>query len=379
MRNPSWSIAEAIKHEAMLGGYSKLALAIARANQRPSDSNVPRAIDRRKLKAIAEGKDFTISTRELMAIDRFFGPKGKGFADNPLFARHTLTECMAENLDFTALIAAYQRNQEERNDVSLWDVLAFREVLADMQKFRSAIRENLEPVSFFDPAGKHSHDATLITKLLSKPKHTICCIGSPRTNVGSEFLLADAFGIRPFANAREVVPFKFFWPEDLERKKAGYTSAFEASIEELIRLDPSLHRIAGRVKSLIVGKHVYLVEPKRNTTWEDYGIIVAQRLSGDRIRVALAGLTGPSTNACAQVCRTAIETALPPLPKGKGAVTRWAIVKATVSPGHPGVGDTRLVQSVDLIGEPSSWPLTKHEPVPKADSSMVNEITSFER
>lgn len=368
MTTPTWNIADTIRREAELaGGYSKLEHLINTKNNeaswRPADRRKLKIIDRRKLKAIADGREFTVSTHELAAIDNYFSPRGEGFGDRPLFAKHNLLESAAENENFIALIGAFQRNQEERNDVSLWDVLAFREVLAGMQRFREVIHDTLEPIPFFNANGKHNHDAQLVSDLLNKSRRSICCIGSTRSNVAAECFLAEMFGVEPFVRLpKGRIPFKFFWAEDFERKRAGFSSAFEATEQEIAQTqyaDTSLVKSVGGgggVKALMLENLIYPVIPRKVDTWDDYGIVAVQRQSGDRVRIVLAGLTGPSTYACAKACRTTIAMPAPSVAKGKGFKTLWAVVRAKISPGKPGIGDTRSVESIKLLGEPRIWP-----------------------
>jgi len=356
MKTPEWNISDAIKREvARAGSYSKLADDI---NLLSKD---PRKMDRRKLAAIANRNQFTLSSGELAAFDSYFAQHGSSLGE--LFSRQSLLKSMAENEKCVALVGAFPRNEEERNDVSLWDVKAFQELLEGMYKFREVTHSTLQDVPFFNLHGKHNRALLPIAKIPSKPRLSVCYIGSTRSNVATEVVLSDMFGIQPFIAARQQPPFKFYWQsdpdDDPERTDAGFFSAFQATDEEVGKIDSGFPPSApkrppkrGRhVSALLVEGQLLKVVPRISSMWEDYGILAAQKQGGDRIRVVVAGLTGPSTYASARACRTNIGI---PAPPESGVL--WAVVKATVRPGNPGVGDSRWVERIDLVGEPHIWP-----------------------
>ena len=207
MKIPILNISKAIKtHANLIGGYAQLARKI---NELNSDHGSFPQIDRRKLKAIADGENFTVSARELATIDCYFAPLGEGFGDHPLFATHSLLEAVAENETLSVLIGAFQRNDDERNDVSLWDVKAFREVLEGLRKFRDAMQFSIVDVPFFNPKRKHNRVDHGIRELLAEPKTSICVVGSTRSNVAAEIVLADMFGTHPFVRSHVRLPFRF--------------------------------------------------------------------------------------------------------------------------------------------------------------------------
>ena len=355
MKKPTWRIAVAIQNQAKEpGGYARLAEKI---NQLESNARLPR-LDRRKLTAIATGADFTVSTGELVAIDNFFSPLGEGFGDHPLFPKHTLLETMAENTRLEVLVGAFQRNTDERNDVSLWDVKAFQEVLSGLQKYTEAFRFNIRDIPFFDVDAKHNQNDKTVRASMLKPNTSLCAVGSTRANVASEVVLAGMFGVSPFCPPMTRLPFKFFWPGDDVRTKGGFLSAFEATEEELARVDPRTvqpSKEGRRSSGLLLEDQGLLVEPKKKGRWYDYGIFAAQRLTHYRVHVVLAGVTGPSTLAAAFACRMAKDLQVPEKPSQGRSAVLWGVVKATISGGHTGIGDIRKVEDFEVMGEPKTW------------------------
>jgi len=352
MKSTIWSIADAVnRHAREVGGFSELE---RKVNEVFANKESRRRIDRRKLKAIADGREFTISTGELIAIDNYFSPLGIGFGDEPLFAKENALKSLARNGNLCVTIGAFQRNEEERNDVSLWDVKAFQEVRTAARKIRGDMPFTLHDVPFFDENGRHNHGDRSVPQLLSESRSSVCSIGSPRANVASEVILADMFGLKPFRLPSAAPPFRFYWCADAERTKRGFSSAFDVSLAEIERLDPKFAlqaRKKKRLSALVVGDTVHTVVPKIHGNWSDYGIVAAQKCAEDRVRVVIAGLTGPSTLACAKACTTRLS--LPTRPGEDSCKVFWIVVRASVSQRKTGVGDLRELQdSIEVVDGP---------------------------
>lgn len=351
MKIPILTISHTIHAAATeVGGYVKLAEKINGYNAAAGF----RALDRRKLKIIADGKDdFTISIGELSAIDNYFGRLGRGLSDTPLFARHSLLKAVAENEQLSFLFGAFQRDEEVRNDVSLWDVKSVQEILDGLTKFGKARQVSFRDVPFSDAAGMHNQRETGIPKLLEQPQTSVCVIGSTRSNVAAEFALATMFGVEPFKPAQRKLPFKFLWPSDKTRLKKGFTSAFEAGTAEKEAFRNRYRKaINGELQTtaLVLGNEFYPVVPKGKRHWDDYGIVALQRQSNHRVLLVVAGLTGPSTLASAKACRFETSTLLPLPDSTVASDVLWAVVKARIAQS-PGIGDVRTVDTIELIGE----------------------------
>jgi hypothetical protein len=113
--------------------------------------------------------------------------------------------------------------------VSLWDVKAFQEIIAGVQKFREGIQNTLQDVSFLNSDGFHNKDPKVCESILAKTNQSICGIGSMRSSIATEIMLSIMFQISPFAKARRRLPFQFIWPEDADRRKWGFASALHCA------------------------------------------------------------------------------------------------------------------------------------------------------
>lgn len=348
MERPKLYLTETIRREQnRWGSFLALEKQIAGANANLEGVTV----DRRKLKAIADGAAFTISTDELLALDNYFSLFGEGLADRPLFVRQSVLEELAQNSKLIFLLGAFPRDDEVRNDVNLWDVKAYQDVLFGVHRFHEGIQNSLQEIPFLNLDGVHNQDPTVCDSILQKNRPNACGIGSPRASVATEIMLAHMFGTRPFRKSTKRLPFKFVWPHD-EYRDPHFVSAFEATPEELESRHPAASREKRR--ALIVNGKVYEVTPKARGTWSDYGIIALQRQADGRIWLVLAGVTGPATYACAIACRTRMNVPIPSTGDGPTQVL-WALIHLTVGETR-GIGDIRCVQSVDLVEKPQLWP-----------------------
>jgi len=350
MTHPKLYLSELIeKGQATCRGYLELSKRIEAANPSLEKGGV----DRRKLKAIVDGRPFTISLDELIALDNYFSLYGESLGDRPLFVRQSLLEGLAENHRIVVLLGAFQRDEETRNDVSLWDVKAFGEIISGMQKFREGIQNTLHDVSFLNSRGVHNRDPMVCGSILAKTNQSICGIGSMRSSVATEIMLANMFQVTAFARAKRPLPFRFIWPEDAYRKKWDFASAFVTTRSEQRTAETT--RTAHATGALVVGDEVYDVIPKRRGQWDDFGIIAVQRRKGGRVWLVVAGISGITTYAAAVACRTKIHVAIPQSSESGDSPVLWAVVRARVSDNARGIGDTRYLESVELLQQPQYW------------------------
>lgn len=357
---PKLHLSEAIAREqSRCKGYLALEKRIAAVN-----ANIEckcKTVDRRKLKAIAVGAPFTISTDELIALDNYFSLSGDGLGDRPLFARQSVLEELAKGARIIFLLGAFPRDEEVRNDVNLWDVKAFQEVLSGLYRFREGIPNALQDIPFLNAEGVHNQDPAVCGHILHQNRPNACGIGSPRASVATETMLCKMFTINPFTISSEPLPFKFIWPLDDYREHKRFVSAFEATAEEIAALQGHHWSIKPeRRRALVVNGRIYEVVPERSKPWSDYGIIALQRQMDGQIWLVLAGITGPATFACAIACRTRMNIAIPRAGEAPSPVV-WALVHATVAEQTQGIGDIRRVESVDLVGKPQHWPKSLQE------------------
>ena len=274
MTRPELYLSELIENgQAACHGYLELSKRIKAANPRLKKGGV----DRRKLKAIVDGRPFTISLDELIALDNYFSLYGESLGDRPLFVRQSLLEGLAENHRIVVLLGAFQRDEETRNDVSLWDVQAFQEIISGVQKFREGIQNTLQDVSFLNSKGFHDKDPMVCGSILAKSNQSICGIGSMRSSVATEIMLANMFQVTAFARARRPLPFRFIWPEDAHRKKWEFASAFVTSRSEQRAAETA--RTAHATGALVVGDRIYDVIPNQWIEIDRPDILIVEGLN----------------------------------------------------------------------------------------------------
>jgi len=354
MSLPVLYISQALQKLKPKGGYLELSGNIQAAN----GGSASLTIDRRKLKATADGKPFTISLDELVVLDNYLSLHGEGLGDRPLFVRQSILEGLSKNRRIAFLLGAFQRDEEIRNDVSLWDVKAFQEVLTGIHKFRDDIQDNIQEVSFFNEKGEHNKNPRACEDILAKKRQSVCAIGSPRSSIASEILLSEMLQVQPFSRPKRQLPFKFVWPEDEARKESLFASAFVAGHKDLAASEPELASLIERRKAsaLIVGETVFKVIPKKGKAWDDFAIIAVQEKSDDRVRLVIAGMTGVTTYAAAIGCRTKLNVAIPECSGGQDSPVLLAVIKVKVKERPEGIGDVRYIESVELAQQPQYWP-----------------------
>jgi hypothetical protein len=353
MQKPKLYLSQVIKEakNACAGGYKELSARIKTANTAARGQTV----DRRKLKDIVDGEDFTISVQELIALDHYLSLSGQGLADHPLFQKESVLQGLAVNEKIVFLLGAFRRDDEARNDVSLWDVKAFQAIFDGVQRLRTGIQGSLQDVFFLNDQGHHNQHPRGCDAILKEPRLSVCSIGSPKANVVTEMILAKMFHEKPFARSTRPVPFKFFWPGEEERKERKFASTFVMRPGEFEHKTTRRRMSKQCVGALVIKDEIYEVAPHHRGWWSDYGVVAVQKLTGQRVRLVIAGITGPTTYATALACGGMLNVAIPQSDEKKDSAVLWAVIRTQIRTKKPGIGDIRDIESIEVVRKPESW------------------------
>ncbi len=174
-------------------------------------------------------------------------------------------------------------------------------------------------------------------------------------------MLARMFGIPAFdphvaelpSDARSRPPFFYVWAPDRAR---DLPSSFAQRSDAFPELAPTGRCPQYGKGALLEGTGLRPVHWDEDQ-WEEFGTIVIQRRRTSQYWVCLAGLSGPSTLACADYL-PGLAATLPQGKPGQHSPVLWAVVKAPVLRHEGGVGDTRELSEGDwdLVSGPHLWP-----------------------
>lgn len=285
-----------------------------------------KTIDRRKLRRLVAGdEDVSLTVEELKALDAFLTPLGEGLADKPIFSKPAALRSLAEKGRVTIAIGAYSCEDEERNALNDWDVLALVELNQAIKKSRPGTRVGVENMRFTEGLPKPP-------PFLDEAGPSVCCIGSPRSCYAAEFMLARMLGVTEFSGAAvDDVPFRFIWSPLATRP---HPSAFRVEAEQISALDAELAADiqANNAWGALQIRHTLYPVRRRNkkgNIWTAHGIILSQARPGGQAWMVIAGLSGPATFACAAIVAADRAGAVPTLQTGQGSV-RWDVVECIV-------------------------------------------------
>lgn len=350
-----------------LGSYDRLAAEIRLANAARKDKGRPDGVDRRKLKRIIEGTGYSLSPRDLEALDTYLTPLGEGLADQPLLVeREGILPALVRSGKVTVAFGA--RPLKDRYYVGLWDVKTSAVILNAIYRVRPAVVVDIQSAENSDPVDQKAVESLLRTvedeTASEDKKAALCCIGSPRSSPLAEAMLCEMFGVsqerfrRPTPQGSPL-PFLFVWPTDsgVGHPPTGGTFRSRFALRAQDLEDESL---ADAVKE---GKAYAFVHRREirpayfpEAISKDYGVVVAQRRSNGQVWLVIAGLSGPGTFAAARAVESKIAASLPEAVSGGHGPTLYAVIEAEVqNSGEP--GEHREVTGLKLIESPQRWPL----------------------
>ncbi len=339
---PELRFAKVIREQRQaVGSYLALAEKIYEANGKQND----RRVDRRKLRRLADGEDVSLTLDELRALDVFLTPLGEGLSDRPLFDKPNPIRSLVEKGTVTIVLGAYPRQKQQRNDLSRWDVHSMAHLLRKI--------ELRKPGTHLEIKDLLPDKDLSMPPYLKHPGKSVCSIGSPRTCLATEQMLAKMFRVKAFTPEEfDRVPVHFLWSPTV---KLPYSSAFSPS--------------SGPARK-IPGRRVPPVLEVNGTRYEDstpgprtrgqaigrsYGVVVAQQRAEGDVWIVAAGLTGPATFACASAVAAGLTGAVPEARDGHSEI-RWDVVEATVEKKAGVQGDPRDVNSVAVVDQGSVDP-----------------------
>lgn len=330
------------QHKERHRGFTRLAAAIKEAS---GGLNV----DRRKLRKIVNGDETVpLTVKDFVAIDAYLAPFGDGLTDKPLFDSPWILNGLVDHGPVLMLLGSLPEENDRRANVSRWDLKAVAKVTRQIHGVGPATGIMVDDVEFTDKPP--SRDVGESLPVLNDRSTSLCIIGSQRACWAAEVALADMFGVASFSDPDPRLPFHFVWSANLKNFYRQSTFALDASALSGAHRDAADALRSDDTRALVVGDKPYLSRrPEQNTTWKDYGVVVAQRREGGHVVTVLAGLSGPGTFAAAEALVSHRTGTLPRAPEGGGhGKVRWALVEATVE-DRGGKRDNRAVIATRVI------------------------------
>jgi hypothetical protein len=324
-----------------LGSYSKLEQAIkdsiAEQGSDPKLPGAPRAIDRRKLKAIVDDDPKLVLTiGELRALDLYLERFGDGLAFNPLFEKPELLRGLAESgrVDFL-LGSKADKTDDFRINISHWDLLGLNQIQSGVLGFSQRVHVEIREVPMqknIKHARGELHNPELV-ELFGDNGPSLVCLGSIRGNQMAEWMLCGMGGdLERFRDVQPKLPphlpFHFVWAKD-----RGYVleSAFHRYGKDAAHEDPEVGQAV--LKKKAAGFHHddrYIIDELTHSDNDDgytYALCAAQRRRRGQIWLLVAGLTGPATYAAAKWVR-GMPAGLDDYKPGEASPVYWSLVRA---------------------------------------------------
>jgi hypothetical protein len=365
------------KRAAEEGGYLALERAIRaayRANMLdPISSQDTVTIDRRKLKRLAHhDRSVTLSIIEYEALDAYLERFGEGLTRRAFFKSSSLVQELAKSLDAAMILPSHLG--DEGPVMSYWDWQAMAEIQRTVNLYSNTItfdQVDVQRSAETDKAGpgygkwKHLFKDTGPSSLI--------CIGSPRSNRATERALNDMFKPKPKpADRWDNLPFSFVFLT--EKGSSGLKSAFSRPVQEL---GGAHEELAAQVRDrkgwgLIAGEKSFLSEAAvRNNRVSgssvlhkkirSIGVIAAQR-EEHRLKVVVAGLTGPGTLAAAWSLR-AMSGTLPQQGDPHENAVLWCVVETMVDTTRITYGGAPVLEAHRFVVDPTLWDPQRRCPI----------------
>jgi hypothetical protein len=340
---PTLRFAKVLREQKqVVGSYLALEQKIHEANGREKD----RRVDRRKLRRLADDEDVSLTLDELRALDVFLTPLGEGLADRPLFDKPNPIRSLVEKGVVTIVLGAYPRQKQQRNDMSRWDVLSMAHLVRKIELQKPGTQLEIKDLLPDENLSRPPY--------LKHPGKSVCSIGSPRTCLATEQMLAKMFRVKAFTPEEfDRVPVHFLWSPTA---KLPYGSAFShgSGNPRDVRSEPA-PKTRGRLVRPVLevdGKRYEDSTPRPGTrghaTGRSYGVVVAQQRAEGDVWIVAAGLTGPATFACASAVAAGLTGTVPEARDGHSQI-RWDVVEATVQRRSGVQGDAREVSGVAVL------------------------------
>ena len=316
-----------------------------RRKQRAGDTDAPVLIDRRRLMAIAKASpNVVLSLRELSYLDRYLAPFGKGLAYNPIFQGSNLLEVLAQTEHVDVLLGT--KPEQERQNISHWDVLGLAEIQRGMQDLRLQVRIDIHdvPLCSTTEGTRESLEAEALSSLLREDGNSLVVIGSSRSNPAADAVLCRMLGRPPFSGApndKRGLPFHFVWAEGL---LYVHESALHLGPDDIREIDPHAADLiaARKYSALAVGETVYIDTLSHwERSWGDtVGICAVQRRSNGKLWVVVSGVTGVATYVAAKHLRE-LSTRLHEPHTGRNSPVYWCVVRVSVPEDGTGLLTSR--------------------------------------
>lgn len=325
-------------------------------------------IDRRKLKRIAEGKDASLTIRELRRLDEYLQSFGRGLAR--VFSPRGVVRLLAEHGDVLFISGSQPDEKNRRIDFSRWDVRTLREVLQSLNATGLGCHFRIEDVIHRAEAEKAFGRNCTVDRneewyhCLEDDGPSVVCLGSSKACHASEVMLARMAGLEEFVEAESLddVPFAFIWADD-DARAASHIGAFRRTVaslpDEVAGVVELRETIADRDRhacGFYDGERVRTVDRKPKE-WDTYAAIAVQRRPGNQYWCVLAGATGPATLGAAMVLPNLIAE-LDADPASRLSKLVWAPVTVRVQSGED-LGyrcDERRIIGKPELEAPRVWP-----------------------
>jgi len=322
------------EHKERCGNYGALADDIRRANHGET-------VDRRKLKTLIEGKSYSLTSRDLKALDGFLRayPPHAGLAEMPLFERHGVVEELCENDQTVIVLGTYSRQQAARTGVDVWTVRAMSLMVDAITEVKSVPIRIVEEGQALGGRPPNSE-----TQVIGERASSLICLGGPRAlSQVAESALATMFNEKPFQRpsaSSKRLPIYFVCPsDDLEIDSRFVLHPSDIS-------DPSLAELVVRKKAW-----AFLTEDEKEPIYFgdqetcDLGLLVVQRRDSGTY-VYAGGLSGPGTYG---VCQALVEGMASEYERDerKETATFYAVVETPIRVRDDGPGDRRELREKD--------------------------------
>ena len=252
----------------------------------------------RKLKS-RDPAEISLSLSEIRALHAFLVSKDHG-GFGALLEGRTLLGSVAAYGRLTFIIPS--KPLSGSNAVILWDLLALVEILTALRKFGRNIDIEIDVIPSTKGMNRDELFSHIEEKKWESQPRSLICIGSPRANFASEFLLSQMYNCEPFsATIEHELPFRFYWKET-----SPLMSSFAASSHDLRERIPDWASVKNEalLSALLVRRGTtwegYSMAHAGMQAWTTYGIVAAQRRDTGQIWIVAAGLEGPASLAAAK-------------------------------------------------------------------------------
>ena len=306
------------------------------------------SIDRRKLKAIVEDKQFVLNVWELEAFDVYLDAFGMGLSYRPILRRPSILETLTESRHVVFLIGA--KRHDTGYDLSLWDFKAMAEIQRLVNNFTPFVRFDVEPIVLPESRRVDGEIEKLKDRtFFQEAGPSLVILGSPRANLAAELAIRMmAAPQMPPQKVKELedAPFRFVWS-----RNTALRSCVAIEPEKLGRDHPKLARKAESQQwTLRIGDADHTASARRASPMTTYGVFLAQRRTRGQVWMVLSGLSGPATLGCAEIARRINR----PL-EGRPSSILWAPVMTESS--RPEKGAVDQLDKYSLLHAPRTWPV----------------------